>query len=210
MLLLLCLFLASSLATKGIDVSAPVSLTAARCLRNEGWSFAVARAYRSYGAPDKNAAATVKNFWDADFRHVDLYMFPCPRCGKSAAEQVQELAQYISSNGVKFGMVWLDIEGASQYWHSSKSENQQFFQALFSEAKKHWHVGVYANENTWGSIMGLDYTGGSSASLWYAHYDSNPSFSDFRPFGGWSRPSIKQYNDNGNTCGVGYDVNWYP
>lgn len=24
------------------------------------------------------------------------------------------------------------------------------------------------------------------------HYDGNPSFSDFSPFGGWSTPAIKQ------------------
>ena len=28
--------------------------------------------------------------------------------------------------------------------------------------------------------------------LWYAHYDNNPSFSDFSPFGGWKEPYAKQ------------------
>ena len=32
----------------------------------------------------------------------------------------------------------------------------------------------------------------SNRQLWYAHYDNNPSFSDFSPFGGWSKPAIKQ------------------
>jgi hypothetical protein len=47
--------------------------------------------------------------------HVDVYMFPCPRCGKSASTQVDELVHYLRSNGVRYGMVWLDIEGAG-YW----------------------------------------------------------------------------------------------
>lgn len=36
------------------------------------------------------------------------------------------------------------------------------------------------------------------------------SFSDFRPFGGWSRPSIKQYRGDITACGVGIDADWYP
>ena len=35
----------------------------------------------------------------------------------------------------------------------------------------------------------------------YAHYDNNPSFSDFSPFGGWSKPSIKQYAGDATECG---------
>lgn len=43
----------------------------------------------------------------------------------------------------------------------------------------------------------------------YAHYDGNPSFSDFRPFGGWSKPAIKQYAGDKTECGAGVDLNYY-
>ena len=43
----------------------------------------------------------------------------------------------------------------------------------------------------------------------YAHYDDNPSFSDFSPFGGWNKPSIKQYAGDKTECGVGVDLNYY-
>ena len=43
----------------------------------------------------------------------------------------------------------------------------------------------------------------------YAHYDNNPSFSDFNPFGGWSKPSIKQYSADRSICGAGVDLNYY-
>ena len=42
----------------------------------------------------------------------------------------------------------------------------------------------------------------------YAHYDNNPSFSDFSPFGGWSRPSIKQYTGTSSVCGASIDNDW--
>ena len=45
--------------------------------------------------------------------------------------------------------------------------------------------------------------------LWYAHYDSNPSFSDWYPFGGWSSPAIKQYVGDDYFCSAGVDKNYY-
>ena len=43
-----------------------------------------------------------------------------------------------------------------------------------------------------------------------AHYDGNPSYSDFEAFGGWSKPSIKQYLGDKTSCGAGIDYNYYP
>ncbi len=53
-------------------------------------------------------------------------------------------------------------------------------------------------------------TGFQSLPLWYPHYDNAPNFNDFAPFGGWTRPSIKQYRGNINVCGITIDANRYP
>lgn len=34
----------------------------------------------------------------------------------------------------------------------------------------------------------------------YAHYDNNPSFSDFSSFGGWKSPHAKQYAGDVTQC----------
>jgi hypothetical protein len=45
--------------------------------------------------------------------------------------------------------------------------------------------------------------------LWYAHYDGVLSFSDFKPFGGWQKPAIKQYKGSSVLCNVnGLDLNY--
>jgi hypothetical protein len=44
----------------------------------------------------------------------------------------------------------------------------------------------------------------------YANYDDEPSFADFRPFGGWTKPAFKQYHGTTTICGAGIDKNWYP
>jgi hypothetical protein len=34
----------------------------------------------------------------------------------------------------------------------------------------------------------------------YAHYDNNPSFTDFAAFGGWAAPAVKQYAGDTTQC----------
>lgn len=70
-------------------------------------------------------------------------------------------------------------------------------------------IGIYTSASQWEPIMG-NWDGGRQHPLWYAHYDDNPSFSDFRPFGGWTRPSIKQFAGTTSLCRAGIDKNWYP
>lgn len=106
-------------------------------------------------------------------------------------------------------MIWLDIEGAG-YWHADKNRNREFFNGLIRGIKSAGvKVGVYSSTYQWGSIMGNDFTAGSPYPLWYAHYDNTPNFNDFRPFGGWTKPAIKQYAGDHTLCGVGVDKNFY-
>ncbi len=54
------------------------------------------------------------------------------------------------------------------------------------------NLGVYTSKSQWTPITGSS-TKMAGYPLWYAHYDNNPSFSDFSAFGGWTKPAIKQY-----------------
>ncbi len=54
------------------------------------------------------------------------------------------------------------------------------------------------------------WTGGSSFPVWYAHYPTAKSFSDFSPFGGWTTPFMKQYNGDQPLCGADVDLDWVP
>jgi hypothetical protein len=67
---------------------------------------------------------------------------------------------------------------------------------------------LFAAASQWGPIGG-DSPAFADLPLWYAHYDNNPSFSDWRPFGGWSKPAIKQYQGTTSTCGASVDLNFY-
>ncbi len=79
----------ATIATKGVDYSTAQSLSTHQCWKNNGISFAIPRAYMSYGAFDSNAITNVRNARSAGIPYVDIYMFPCR--GKSAESQVADL-----------------------------------------------------------------------------------------------------------------------
>ena len=81
-------------ATKGIDLSTLVYSSGFKCLKDDGYEFLIVRGYRSTGEPDPDAIHTIANARDAGFEYIDVYMFPCPKCGKSASEQVKEMGKY--------------------------------------------------------------------------------------------------------------------
>lgn len=105
-------------------------------------------------------------------------------------------------------MIWLDVEILN--WFQNKNTNRAFFEGLVSALERYFPIGVYTNERNWSNIMGSDYSGGSTFPLWYARYDLQPNFYDFKPFGGWGNPTMKQYAPNKNICGASVDENWKP
>ena len=118
-------------------------------------SFAIPRAYKSYGAFDSNAVTNIKNARAAGIPYVDVYMFPCR--GKSASSQVTEMINGLS--GSNYGTVWLDIEtnpSSGCSWSSySGSSNCEWATELANAVTSHGKtVGIYSSWSMWESIMG--------------------------------------------------------
>jgi GH25 family lysozyme M1 (1,4-beta-N-acetylmuramidase) len=228
--LLLALF-AAAFATYGVDVSQRTYSSNFQCMVQNGYSFAIVRVYRSTGSPDPNGPYTINDAWSGGMSYVDGYIFPDYFKG-NGAQQVKDTVNYLASNGLKhvsrphddsspaltaeevenfkstYGMLWLDIEG-TQYWSSSTSSNVAFIRDMYNECKALGvSCGMYTSKSQWDPITGGD-TGFGDMPLWYAHYDNNPSFSDFSAFGGWSKPAIKQYAGDVTLCSAGVDKNYY-
>jgi hypothetical protein len=116
-----------------------------------------------------------------------------------------------------YGMVWIDVEtnpssGCSWTGHDFAS-NCNFLMEVVNRIKsKGKNLGIYATAYMWTSIFGARNACPQAASqqLWYAHYDNSPSFSDFSAFGGWTKPTIKQFVGDVVVCGAGIDKNFYP
>ncbi len=114
-----------------------------------------------------------------------------------------------------YGMIWIDVEtnpSSGCGWSSDTNSNCAFVNEIINRIKSKGKVpAIYATAYMWQTIMGSRGACPSAASqqLWYAHYDNNPSFSDFSSFGGWSKPAIKQYAGDTTLCGAGVDKNFY-
>jgi len=195
----------------GVDISQLASTSTFSCFKSSGYTFVVPRGYRSSGSVDSNVCSNLNNAKSAGISKRDVYMFPCPTCSSSAASQMNSLVSYLKSNCASAwsGRVWLDIEG-SQYWSSSTTTNKNWYQALVDSCKTYSVTcGVYSSASQWSAIFGsTSYSYGSSLPLWYAHYDNNPSFSDFSSFGGWTKPHGKQYAGDTTLCSFSVDKNY--
>ena len=49
------------------------------------------------GDVDYNARTTIANARAGGIRYVDVYLFPCPKCSKSASEQVTEMGKILKN-----------------------------------------------------------------------------------------------------------------
>jgi len=198
-------------ATDGGDVSEYYSSGTFSCCKNNGWNFVIIRSYCSFGGVDPNAPATLAQAKAAGLPYRDIYHFPC--MSVSAATQVAADFDHIGAGN--FGMMWFDVEtnpSPGCGYSGNKGSNCNFMSALISAGHSNGiHMGIYASAYMWESIMGGCTAGADNGiALWYAHYDYTRSFSDFSPFGGWSKPAMKQYNDAVGICGINADADWYP
>merc|ERR1719197_1069303 len=117
-----------------------------------------------------------------------------------------------SSGVLSKNMIWMDIENTN---YRSSSSNQSWLSEAISTINGLYKgcglstcVGIYSSSSQWSPIM-CNTSKFSNRQLWYAHYDGHASFSDFSPFGGWSKPNIKQYAGTTYTCGTAIDKDYY-
>ena len=203
----------SGSSTMGVDISQPLSSSTASCFASNGVSFIVPRGYTSTGHVDSAACTSLNAAKSAGIAKRDVYLFPCPTCSSSASSQVSQLVSGISGScgSAWSGRVWLDIEG-SQYWLGNTDANRNWYQELVTACKSTASkCGVYSSASQWSAIFGSSsYSFGSDLPLWYAHYDNNPTFSDYSVFGGWSSPAVKQYKGDTTLCSFGVDLDYAP
>lgn len=198
----------------GIDTAYNYTQAQWDCLRGKGYEFAVIRCYRSLGSVDPNCAETVLKARAAGFKRIDLYAFPCYKCGDPAG-QMKALRAHVDAKNISYTYLWLDIEMRDPYWDKDLAKNRAFFTAMGNAAQTLFGKqmgGVYTNENGWKGIMG-SWSGGSQFRLWWPHWDSaGASWDNFAPFCGWTREHLtfKQFTGTHPTCNMDIDQDSYP
>jgi hypothetical protein len=205
----------------GPDVSTPLSVKQWQSLiSGRSATFGVVRCYQSDGKVDPNAPATVLNGWAAGLASVDVYHFP--DCTTDAATQVQGAVSALRQAGARFGRYWLDVElskssegtydNPSKWSTTDPQANAAFLSDLIAAADSlGLSVGIYTSACSWSLCMG-DSSSFAEYPLWYAQYETpaQASFDDFKPFGGWTAPTMKQFAGDESYEGICYDGNWTP
>jgi len=207
---------------KGVDVSQPCGNWA--CLKQAGYSFAVIRIFQETGSVDSNGVNSIKAAQAAGLS-TDVYMYPAGT--KSTTGKTQATAVLNALKGVRYGRVWIDVEGVGKSWTTNTASNVQLFKDIASTLTAGGaQIGVYTQGWQWNSIMGSS-TAGSAYPVWYAEYGAGPghyttadgtcsyagapaSLASFKAFGGWTHAYAKQYNGDCNKCGCSVDVNFAP
>ena len=145
-LILAGLCVSSAIATIGVDISQAFSTSTYSCMKSNGVSFVIPRAWCSYGGFDSNAVTNINNARSAGIPYVDVYMFPCR--GKSASDQVSSLVSSLGS--ANYGQIWIDVEtnpSSGCSWASySGTSNCQYVTDLVNAIKSHGKTpGIYAS-----------------------------------------------------------------
>jgi len=205
---LLLLQIHFSNAILGVDLSSGVSVSGMTCFIKNGVNDVIARAYRSSGKTDPTAITTIQSAYSAGMSNVSVYLFPCPQC-QSAAYQVDELVDMLEENQANtIDIIWIDVESPDIWYNDQNTNNQFVLNAIEEIYLRGYRAGIYSSKSQWTEIMG-SFSGVSSYPLWYAHYDGNANFQDFKSFGGWTKPFMKQYTENAQLCGSTVDKNYY-
>jgi len=198
-------------ARVGVDVSSLFPQSSWDCITGKGYEFAIIRCYRSSNTVDPNCAESVRRAWAGGMKHVDLYMFPCPKCG-DIVDQVKRLDDHIRQNNITYGQIWIDIEGIGTYWGTDKEENRKIFNTLCTAATDTFgtrFAGLYVSHRSWLGIFGEDYKEWGNLKVWYALWDHVPGKGNWQPYGAFTGPTIHQYwGDNRDMCNMDVDLDY--
>mmetsp|Transcript_34407 Transcript_34407/g.52688 ORF Transcript_34407/g.52688 Transcript_34407/m.52688 type:complete len:199 (-) Transcript_34407:42-638(-) len=177
------------------------------------FDFFIARIYRSLGKVDNIGISNYMTAISAGIQNVHVYIFPDTKRDDPSKQMMDAMnALTIASGGLipQGTHVWLDIE--TLQWSSNKEDNQNFIKGLMSympAIPQGVTLGIYSSHYNWDQIVGLDWTypADQGLPLWYAHYDNTPNFEDFKAFGGWETPLIKQFSGTSTVAGLAVDLN---
>jgi hypothetical protein len=121
------------------------------------------------------------------------------------AGQVREALRVVE--GFPVERLWLDCEDATGGL-SAEAIVEKIGEAV--AAGGDFPCGIYTGRWWWQPATG-DSAAFKYLPLWHAEYTSGadvlPSFEGFRPYGGWSRPVMWQFQGTTTPCGVGVDLN---
>ncbi|RCN40627.1 hypothetical protein ANCCAN_13446 [Ancylostoma caninum] len=200
-----------------VDVDWTVPSSAFECVRQSHYNVAFIQGYSGYsqGMVNQYAISNIKNA-NSEGLGTEVYMELQPKSSKTGAQQLDEMYGTLRNANINIRSVWVQVtDPMPNYWYSNTTLNINFLNSIFYRARQYGlSIGIYTSANEWSQITGNATI--SNAMLWYwsttgggTAYESPANFDDFRPFGGWTTPSVKQFGRVEMVCGVPANKNIY-
>uniref|UniRef100_A0A1I7TSM8 Glycoside hydrolase family 25 protein n=1 Tax=Caenorhabditis tropicalis TaxID=1561998 RepID=A0A1I7TSM8_9PELO len=192
----------------GVDLSVPTSLSQLQCVKQAGYSAVFVRAYNpsGQGSFDQNACSTIQNAYNAGLG-TEIYMTPQPSSSKQGYQQLDEIYQGLTQVGITVRSIWIQVTSPTN-WPSNANNNVNFINSIVSRARQYgMTVGIYTSYYDWNQITNGWSSIGNDVLLWYwnvlgggVNGETPANFADFRAFGCWTVPSVKQFAQVEQVC----------
>ncbi|CAI5453122.1 unnamed protein product [Caenorhabditis angaria] len=146
-----------------------------------------------YQVFDKTMLNTIRSAYTSRF-HVELYMTPTAYSNLDGAQQVQNLYTGLVDNYIRVYALWIKVDQIEN-WPKDTTRNANIVRSAVKAAKQlgFRKIGIYTSLEEWNTITGNITDIDSDTLLWYHIFDSPANFDDFKSFGIWQTPSVKQY-----------------
>ena len=177
------------------------------CFKQNRYVYAMIRGYLNIGKVDPNVRATLLLAEKAKLLYEDVYINPCVDCNMTPQDQVKQLLNEIK--GTKAGGIWVAVS-LSDKWHANTAQNCEFANAMVAEIiKGGYPAGIASDAPVWEKVMGNSCeVVGDNVGCWWIKHDKQQSLDHFKPFGGFTFPTIKEFDGPSKMCDQEVDLNF--
>uniref|UniRef100_A0A1I7UX98 Lysozyme n=1 Tax=Caenorhabditis tropicalis TaxID=1561998 RepID=A0A1I7UX98_9PELO len=181
-----------------VDFSDLASLAELQYIKQSGYSVIFVRVY-TQGSFDQNACSTIYSAYNAGLG-TEPFMFPQPLSNKPGNQQLDEVYQGLTECGITVRSIWIQVTTPIN-WSSYPNNNISFINSIVTRARQYGiTVGIYTSYSNWSQITNGYSNIGNDVLLWYwsvfeegANGETPANFDDFRAFGCWTVPTVKQF-----------------
>jgi hypothetical protein len=200
------------------------------CMVDNGFNFFIQRGFVTWqtqhhgieNSVDPNICIHLHRASRAGLDVQGIYLQPWPRYGVSYGSVVTSLKRHLLNNcgtyaDVPVYLSVLDDDHIAYGWRDSYEVNRHWIEGFLATCKEYFNsCGVLSSRSVWTTLFHTSTYTNSSAfdgvSVWYSDDGSMPNFKDFREgdtsFGGWSTPSMKQFERKSDLCGFVVGKDW--
>lgn len=201
-----------------VDIASGSSLQNLQCIYQQGYKTIFAQIYtpNNGGQVNQQGCQAVINAYTANLG-TEVYVTPSTTSSKTGAQQFDEAYNGMKNSGINIHSMWLQVTSPIN-WPNNLQSNVNFIQSFINRAIQYGvNPGIYTNWYDWQQITGSYVGFANQARLWYWNaYGQGPNaegdanFNDFRTFGGWTQPNVKQFALNEGLCSLTLNRDVYP